>query len=319
MGEKRRKISVIIPAYNVQDMIEPAIKSVQWADEVLVVDSFSTDNTAKVAGKMGAKVLKHEYVYSAKQKNWAIPHAKYDWILLLDSDEIVTEKLKNKILQLLGSDGIEDYDGFGIARKHFFFGKFLRWGGRYPLYNIRLFRKSCRYEDRDVHAHIILDKNRMRNIDCKEGDILHFSDRSFSQFFERFNRYSTYQANYMKKVRERGIDIEWKKFFTNFLYFKAMVKDVWFFLPLTSLGRFAYMYVFRLGFLDGRHGLLIAVLYGMQDYVSKTKYYMLVNKKVNVRSAIQNSMIRRAGSLIGSNGQRTSFFESYEKSFSISR
>lgn len=317
MVKIKRKITVIIPTYNVQDIVESAINSVKWADEVLVADSFSTDNTARIARKMGAKVLKHEYIYSAKQKNWAIPQAKYEWILLLDSDEVVTEKLKKTILNLLESDEIEDFDGYGIARKHFFFGKFLRHGGRYPLYNVRLFRKTCRYEDRDVHAHIILDKSRMKNIDCKDGDILHFSDRSFSQFFERFDRYSTYQANYLKKIRERGISIDWIKFFTNFLYFKAIVKDLWFFLPLAAFRRFVYMYIFRLGLLDGRHGLLIAVLYGLQDYVSKTKYYKIRDKKVAMRNIMQHQMIKRLSPLLVMKNQEKIFVKSYQKKYAL--
>lgn len=318
MNKDRRKISVIIPTFNVQDIVVSAIASVKWADEILIVDSFSTDNTVEIAEKMGAKVFSHEYVYSAKQKNWAIPKAKYDWILLLDSDEVVTEKLKNRILELLKSDEIENYDGFGIARKHFFFGRFLRYGGRYPLYNVRLFRKTCRYEDRDVHAHIILDKNRMRNIDFKDGDILHFSDRNFSQFFERFDRYSTYQANYLKKVKQRGIRIDWTKFFTNFFYFKATIKDLWFFLPLAAFRRFVYMYFFRLGFLDGRHGLLIAVLYAMQDYVSKTKYYAMADKKVYIRNGVQNQMIKRLSYLLKIGNQGEMFVKSFQEKYTTS-
>lgn len=288
--EKRAKISVIIPTFNVEDFIEAAIDSVSWADEILVVDSFSTDRTVKIAKRLGVRVLRHEYVYSAKQKNWSIPQAENDWILLLDSDELVTEKLKKSILQLLSLKDLSKYDGFGIARKHYFFGKFLRWGGRYPLYNIRLFKKTCRYEDRDVHAHIILDKTGMKNI---SGDILHFSDRSISQFMEKFNRYSTYQANYMKKVAERGININWRNFLNNELYFKAIIKDFWHFIPGSSFLRFFYMYVFRLGFLDGKHGLIIALFYGLQDYVARTKYLELYSKNPRVRIMLQKKIIEK--------------------------
>ncbi len=287
----RQKISVIIPTYNVEDLIEQAIKSVQWADEILVVDSFSTDKTVIKAKKLGARVLAHEYVYSAKQKNWAIPQAKYDWILLLDSDEVVTKELKNNIQRLLSNPReLNQYDGFGIARKHFFFGKFLRWGGRYPLYNIRLFRKSCRYEDRDVHAHILLSKEKIKNI---KGDILHYSDRTLEQFFEKFNRYSTYQANYMLKVHQQGLNkFQWREILNPF-YTKAYLKDIWQFLPFTPTLRFLYMYVLRLGFLDGKFGFMIALLYAFQDYVSKTKYMELTGKKPSLRLLIQEKMMRR--------------------------
>ena len=290
---KKRKLSVIIPTKKSDlKLAEGAIQSVLWADEIILVDSSFSQESKELGKKYGAKVLQHEYVYSAKQKNWAIPQAKNEWILLLDSDEIVTERLADNIKRMLISGEIENFDGYGIARKHFFFGKFLRWGGRYPLYNVRIFRKSCRYEDRDVHAHIILDKSRVKNIEPKiGGDILHFSDRTFGQFFERFNRYSTYQANYIKKVGEQGVEINWFKFFTNFYYFKAIMKDVWFFLPFAPLLRFSWMYFVRLGFLDGKEGFIIALFYGFQDYVSKTKYKLKNNQKVRLRIKTQSYLM----------------------------
>lgn len=284
------KLTVIIPTFNVEDIIEASIRSVLWADEILVVDSFSNDKTCEIAESLGAKVLKHEYVYSAKQKNWAIPQAKNNWILLLDSDEVVTLELRKTIEKLFENNTIGKFEGYGIARKHFFFGKFLRWGGRYPLYNIRLFNKSCRYEDRNVHAHIILEKEKMRKL---KGDILHYSDRNILQFMEKFNRYAKYQADYMVKISQRGINIEWKKFFTNPFYSKSIIKDIWFFLPGTSVFRFLYMYFFRFGFLDGKHGLIIALFYSMQDYCAKTRYMEI--RKINhgvMRIRFQNSLIR---------------------------
>ena len=295
MTQKAHKLTVIIPTFNVEDLIEQAIKSVLWADEILVVDSFSTDETVAIAKKYGVRVLQHEYIYSAKQKNWTIPQAENEWILLLDSDEVVTDELRDEITRLLSSEKIEKYDGFGIARKHYFLGKFLRWGGRYPLYNIRLFRRSCRYEDRNVHAHIILDKDRMKNL---SKDILHYSDRSLDQFFEKFNRYSTWQANYMMRVYEKGMTkIAWITFITNPFYAKAVLKDLWTFIPFTPLIRFIYMYVLRLGFLDGRHGFMIAFFYAFQDYVAKTKYLEMRKKSPKIRLTLQKYVARSCASL----------------------
>lgn len=295
MTQKKHKITVIIPTFNVEDLIEKAVCSVLWADEILIVDSFSTDKTVEIAKKFGARVLQHEYVYSAKQKNWAIPQSANEWILLLDSDEVVTVELREEIARLLDSEEIENYDGFGIGRKHYFLGKFLRWGGRYPLYNIRLFRRSCRYEDRNVHAHIILDKDRMKNI---SGDILHYSDRSLDQFFEKFNRYSTWQANYMMRIYQDGMTkVSWTKFVTNPFYAKAVTKDLWTFIPFTPLIRFTYMYILRLGVLDGRHGFMIAFFYAFQDYVAKTKYLEMRKKSPKMRLTFQKYVARSCASL----------------------
>lgn len=285
----KTKITVLIPTYNVASIIEQCIESAKWADEILVVDSFSTDNTLEIAEKMGARILQHEYIYSAKQKNWSIPQAKHNWVLLLDSDEVITEELKNEILRLAKSGEIEKYDGFGIARQHIFLGKFLRWGGRYPLYNIRLFRKTCRYEDRDVHAHIVLHKDRVKLL---KGDIIHYSDPTLDHFFRKFNRYTTYQANYMMKfLHSENKKIEWNKFFNHYIYAKSIIKDYWYFLPFVPFLRFFYMYIVRFGFLDGKMGFLIAVLYSFQDYVSKTKYLELRGRYPGFRILAQKLII----------------------------
>ncbi|MDD5071554.1 MAG: glycosyltransferase family 2 protein [Patescibacteria group bacterium] len=283
--ERKNKITVLVPTYNVENILKRCLKSADWADEILVVDSFSKDRTLAIARKMGAKIIQHEYVYSAKQKNWAIPRAKNKWVLLLDSDEVITAGLREEIKKLLESKDLNNYDGFGIARRHYFLGRFLRWGGRYPLYNVRLFKKTCRYEDRDVHAHIILPKSKVKNL---KGDILHYSDPNLSHFFAKFNRYTTYQADYMLKFSAEKHEIEWKKFFTYYIYSKSVIKDYWYFLPLTPFLRFVYMYFLRFGFLDGRYGFLIAVLYSFQDYVAKTKYLELKGRKPVFRFLMQN-------------------------------
>jgi len=290
----RKKITVLVPTYNVEKTIARCLKSAAWADEILVVDGSidgpSADRTLAVARSLGARVLKHKYVYSAYQKNWAIPRARYDWILLLDSDEVVTAALREEILKLLKSEDLKNYDGFAVPRRHYFLGRWLRYGGRYPLYNIRLFRKTCRYEDRDVHAHIILPKDRVKKL---TGDILHYSDPTLTHFFEKFNRYTSYQANYMLKWKNGEKKIEWRKLFTYYIYAKSLVKDVWYFLPLAPVSRFFYMYVLRLGFLDGRHGFLIAMLYAFQDYVAKTKYLEMSGKKPSFRFMAQKLFIRK--------------------------
>jgi len=292
--EYRDKITVLIPTYNVEKTIRRCLKSALWADEILVVDGaktgFSADKTLAMAKKMGARVLKHLYIYSAKQKNWAIPKARHQWVLLLDSDEVITADLREEIIKLLSSKNRQYYDGFGIPRRHYFLGKWLRWGGRYPLYNIRLFRKTCRYEDRDVHAHIILPKNRVQML---EHDILHYSDPNLMYFFAKFNRYTTYQANYMMKFARGEKKVEWRKLFTYYIYGKSLIKDVWYFLPLAPVFRFIYMYFVRLGFLDGRHGFLIAMLYSFQDYVSKTKYLEMRGHRPGFRFMAQKLFIKK--------------------------
>ncbi len=141
-----------------------------------------------------------------------------------------------------------------------------------------------------MHAHIILPKNRVQTL---KGDILHYSDPSLMHFFSKFNRYTTYQANYMMKFVGREHKIEWRKLFTHYIYAKSLVKDVWYFLPLAPISRFIYMYFLRFGFLDGRHGFLIAMLYSFQDYVSKTKYLEMRGRKPGFRFMAQRLFIKK--------------------------
>jgi len=303
----KEKLTVLIPTYNCEDIIKDCLLSIKdIADEILIVDSFSSDGTLNICKKFKAKVIQRKYRYSASQKNWAIPQAKNDWILLIDSDERLTPKLRSEIKSTLKKPSVlKKIFGFEIARQHYFLGKWLRFGGRYPLYNVRLFKKTCRYKDRNVHAHILLPKHEMRKL---KNDIIHESDRTLEQILEKINRYSTYQARYMTKVASRGIKVDWKEFFTNYLAFKAVVKDIWFFIPFSPLWRFLYMYFMKFGFLDGREGLLIAVLYGFEDFVSKNKYGqmkkrshefgLLLRIRIMLERLFNNGLIRmRNGSI----------------------
>ena len=121
------QISAIIPVFNEEDHIIDAIESVSWADEIIVVDSFSTDKTLALAQSKGVKILQRAYQYSASQKNWAIPQAKYDWVFILDADERVNESLKEEILKL--KKKATTYDAFWIPRQNHFMGKKIRFSG----------------------------------------------------------------------------------------------------------------------------------------------------------------------------------------------
>ena len=103
MNAPRPRLTVIVPTFNEEATIRDCLQSVRFADEILVVDSYSTDATLSIARAAGARVLQHEYVYSARQKNWAIPQASHEWVLLVDSDERVTPGLRDEILDLLAS------------------------------------------------------------------------------------------------------------------------------------------------------------------------------------------------------------------------
>ena len=149
------KISAIIPVFNEEDHIIAAIESLVWADEIIVVDSFSTDNTVALAQSKGVKILQRDYEYSASQKNWAIPQASYDWVFILDADERVEDNLKKEIDKIKNSQ--TKNDAYWIPRQNHFMGKKIRFSGWQGDKVIRLFnRKKCHYEDKQVHAEIFV-------------------------------------------------------------------------------------------------------------------------------------------------------------------
>lgn len=227
-------LTVIVPTFNEEGNIRDCLESVAWADDRLVVDSFSTDRTPEIARELTDHVVQHEYVNSATQKNWAIPQATTDWVMVLDADERVTPELAARIRGIL-ADGTE-HDGFHIRRMTYFFGKLIRHCGWHKDYLVRLWRNGKgRYEDLEVHADVQVDGSVGTIREC----FLHDTYRSFDHLLEKFGRYTTWSA----------MDL-----------YKRGRKATWVNLTLRPLWRFFRMYVLRHGFLDGRHGLILCTV-----------------------------------------------------------
>src|SRR6185436_20692971 len=148
------KISVLLPTFNNAEIVRATLESIRWADEILVVDSFSTDNTLDICREFGARVIQHEYIQSAKQKNWAIPQCAHEWVLQIDSDEVLEpggeEEIRNRI-----SEAPPHVHAFAVPRKNHVFGRWVRAANLYPDPQTRLFRREFgRLEDKEVHAHL---------------------------------------------------------------------------------------------------------------------------------------------------------------------
>lgn len=191
------KLTAIIPTGNENHNIEGVLESVSFADEVIVVDSFSTDNTVELAKKYNPKIIQREYEYSASQKNWAIPQAENEWILLVDADERVTPQLKKEIQEVLKNPP-EDIVGYWIYRNNHFMGEKVHYSGWRNDKVIRLFRKSkCRYQDKYVHAEIIANGK----VGKLKNRFYHNTYISLDKYVEKKNRYATWQAkDYDKKI-----------------------------------------------------------------------------------------------------------------------
>lgn len=230
------KLSVLIPCFNNEDIIEACLQSVRWADEVVVCDSFSTDTTLDIARRYADRIIQREYGNSASQKNWAIPQVSNPWVLIVDTDERVPESLRAEIAKTLRDPG--GHAAFRIPRANHVFGRWLRHGGSWPDYQIRLFRRDrARYQDREVHAHMVVDGS----VGTLEHPLLHFPHRSLGSFRRVIlQRYTTWEA--MEK-HKRGVKFRWHS------------------LIVRPPGAFLQRYIVDEGYRDGWQGLFMASLW----------------------------------------------------------
>ncbi|MGD0211330.1 MAG: glycosyltransferase family 2 protein [Desulfomonilia bacterium] len=238
------KLSVIIPCFNEERNIEACLRSVKWADEILVVDSFSTDNTLEISRTFTDRIVQHEYINSAVQKNWAIPQARYDWVLIVDCDELVTPELREEIASLLRQGPRKD--GYWIRRKNYLFGKEIKHSGWGNDSVLRLFRRDLsRYQEKRVHAEVEL-----KDTEMLQGYLEHNSVSSLSHWVNKINRYTSWKA---QDKYDKGIT--------------APVLHMILRPPATFLKD----YVLRLGILDGWRGFLIASMSAFADLVMTAK------------------------------------------------
>jgi len=253
-------LSVVIITHNEEANLGRTLESVralvgEGKGEIIVVDSGSTDRTVEIAKSLGAKVFVEEWKGYAAQKNSAIDKATGDWILSLDADEEVGDVARNFILLVLSGshDALNHSAAFWFSRRNYFLGRWIRHGGFYPDEKLRMFkRESGRFEDRAVHEDVKLHQGQhaydaLLHFD-RGGrfDILHHSYPTLSDYIEHMNRYSSLGAEMVVargKVRFSVVNI-----------------------VLRPLATFVYNYFFRLGFLDGREGLLLHLYHAV--YVS---------------------------------------------------
>jgi len=229
------KLSVLLPTYNEEKRIRDCLESVKWADEILVVDSYSTDRTLNVAQEYGARIVQHEYLNSAKQKNWAIPQCSHEWVLQIDADERLEHALQLEIQKVLSAP-LPQVNGYKIPFKHHVLGKWIRTMGLYPEYHLRLFRRDLgRFQDREVDAHVEVPGEIM----TLNGHILHYGVDSISQRLHPLDRYTRYEADEREK---QGRKFSW----------------------VALLGKpiavFIYYFFWKQGFRDGVRGAIISYL-----------------------------------------------------------
>ena len=194
---KTISLSVLIPTKNEEINIAACINHVTWANEIIVFDSFSNDKTLDIAHQLGARVVQRKFDNFSAHKNWALEHIdfKNDWILIVDADERVTETLAAEIKVLW--QNTSKFNGYYIARQNWFAGKWIRHGGWYPDWQLRLLKRGyARYESRLVHEHVLLEGP----VGFLKSPLIHYEDKGIERYFERHNHYSSMEAAEIFKI-----------------------------------------------------------------------------------------------------------------------
>jgi glycosyltransferase involved in cell wall biosynthesis len=227
-------VSATVITFNEERNIDAALQSLSWADEIVIVDSGSTDQTLEICRRHTNRILHREWTGYVEQKNFAVECARYDWIFSLDADERSSPELVREIAELRGA-GLRS-GGYRIPRVACFMGRWIRHGDWYPDYQLRLFdRRQGRWQGGRVHESVRIEKD----LGTLRGEIHHYTYHSLSDYLKRLEVYSTLAAaDYLEKGKSSG--------------------------PLKLVGNplatFFKTYLLKRGFLDGVPGLLVAVM-----------------------------------------------------------
>jgi glycosyltransferase involved in cell wall biosynthesis len=259
-------VSVLICTKNEARNLPGCLDSVAWAGDVVVFDSLSDDDTVKIAGQLGARVVQRQFDNFSAHKNWALDHVDFahEWVLIVDADERVTPALAREIAAAVARPG--ETCGYYLARQNYFGGTWIRHGGWYPDYNLRLLKRGRgRYEARLVHEHVLLQgpAGHLKN------PLIHHDYKGIERYFDRHNVYSSLEAVEARRTltapgQTQGLPAllgargpERRRFLKNLAYRH---------LPARSLFKFIWMYFLKLGFLDGRMGFRYCLLHTFYEY-----------------------------------------------------
>jgi glycosyltransferase involved in cell wall biosynthesis len=252
----REPLSILVPTKNEEANIAACLESVRWADEVVVVDSGSVDGTLAIARAIADRVLTHEYVNSAAQKNWALPMLTHRWVMIVDADERVTPRLREEIERVLADPGRAD--GYWIFRANHFLGRPIRSAGWQRDRVLRLFdRGKGAYEPLHVHAEVRSEGR----VGTLRERLVHDTYRDLDQYFEKFGRYTRWSA---EDLKQRGVRASAAR----------LLLRPWF--------RFLRMYLIEGGIREGRSGIVLCMLAAFSVF---TKYARRWEDEIRERSA----------------------------------
>jgi glycosyltransferase involved in cell wall biosynthesis len=266
-------ITVILPVLNEELNLPAALASVAWADEIIIVDSGSTDQTVERAADAGATVVQFTYLPGGRRKKaWALDtlEPRNPWVLLLDADERVPDALR---VEIAAAIEVGDRDGWYVDREFVFMGRRLRCFS--PNWNLRLFRRGlAKIEDlglaelpgtgdNEIHEHIEVEGS----VGFLRTPLLHDDDRGMTAWLDRHNRYATWEAHLYRRLRQEPIGVSPLGLLRlDPFRRKRALRRIWVRLPCRSVMRFFVWYVLRRGFLDGRPGLTFCILMAHYEF-----------------------------------------------------
>jgi glycosyltransferase involved in cell wall biosynthesis len=241
-------LSAVIITKNAAGQLGECLASVAFADEILVVDSGSTDATCALARAQGARVVEHPWLGFGAQKQFAVQAAAHDWVLCVDADERVSPALRDAIARELAAPRARVY---AVARCNRFLGRWLRHGEGYPDWSVRLFHRGhARWTDDPVHEKVVSDAPATR----LAGDLMHDSAETLDKYLDKQNRYTSLQAETLRAAGARATMLH---------------------LALAPALRFLKFYLLRLGFLDGAPGLVHIAIGCMNSFNKYAKLMAL--------------------------------------------
>jgi glycosyltransferase involved in cell wall biosynthesis len=272
---RTNNVSVFVFTLDEEENLPSCLDSLQWTDDVVVIDSYSTDSTLQICAQRDVRVYRHRFNGFGSQRNWALDNIerKYPWVLILDADEKIPNELANEILVRISQNDLE-VCAYRLKRKFFLWGKWLKYSSLYPTWVVRLIQgDKVHYVNRGHAETQIVDGK----IDVLENDIIDENRKEIDAWFDRQNDYSRREAEY-------EIDQQKKPFhFSNIFSHdpvlrRAALKRLTWALPGRAVWYFLYSYIWRRGFLDGKEGLTYCLMRSMYQEMIAIKKYDLAKK-----------------------------------------
>ena len=240
-------VSVVVITYNEESMLEDCLKSLVWADEIIVVDDESTDSTREIAARYTDKVVVRKMENEGRHRNWAYSQASNDWVLSVDADERVTDVLADEIGLLMG--GAPEYKAYAIPRKNYIGDHWLRYGGEYPAQQVRLFLKDeFKYEEAEVHPRALMEGE----TGYLKGDLIHYSHKDIADYLRSLNSHTTLEARkwYLTGRKVSAGRAIWRAF--DRCFYRRLLR--------------------KKGYKDGLYGYTVAFFSGIYQIVSYIKF-----------------------------------------------